>query len=152
MGPKHRCRSNDDDAKKLRRYTVKYFLQTESDKVQVCQRCFLATLGETKAYVENLAKQTWENTEGLPDQERRGKRTPVNKISDEKVAEVRAHIAKFPAYESHYGRSHSSRKYLPSDLSISKMYKLYVTECEASVGETRYREMFAGTGLKFKQP
>lgn len=113
---KHRCRSKDEnDLKKLRRYTVKYSLETESDKVQVCQRCFLATLGETKAFVENLAKQIWDNTEGLPDQERRGKRIPVNKLSDEKVAEVRAHIAKFPAYESHYGRSHSSKKYLPSD-------------------------------------
>lgn len=150
---KHRCRSKDEnDPKKFRRYSVKYSLETESDKVQVCQRCFLATLGETKAFVENLAKQIWENSEGLPDQERRGKRIPVNRLSDEKVAEVRAHIAKFPAYESHYGRSHSSKKYLPSDLSISKMYKLYVAECESPVGETRYREIFADTGIKFKPP
>jgi hypothetical protein len=46
---------------------------------------------------------------------------------------IRGHINRFPAYESHYGRSSGdpTRKYLSSDLTLSKMYTLFIEECRA---------------------
>ena len=44
--------------------------------------------------------------------------------------QIRLHIRRFPAYESHYGRSSGdpTRLYLSSDLSISKMYSLFIQD------------------------
>ncbi|KAF2896407.1 hypothetical protein ILUMI_09773 [Ignelater luminosus] len=43
---------------------------------------------------------------------------------------IRDHIMKFPVEESHSSRERSGKKYLGSHLNISKMYRLYKTECE----------------------
>nr|CAI5852576.1 unnamed protein product [Callosobruchus analis] len=40
------------------------------------------------------------------------------------------HISKFPAYKSHYSRSHSNKRYLFPDLSIQQMYRLYTDHCK----------------------
>ena len=45
--------------------------------------------------------------------------------SDEKINEVRKHIASFPTVPSHYCRANSDRNYLDSNLSVARMYKLY---------------------------
>ena len=48
-----------------------------------------------------------------------------SKISDKRKKSVRDHIWSFSAVESHYTRSKTERKYLPRDLSVTKMYLLY---------------------------
>ncbi|XP_060858846.1 GATA zinc finger domain-containing protein 4-like [Metopolophium dirhodum] len=63
------------------------------------------------------------------DHDKRGKAPSVNKSSDEIIANINSHIEKFPTVESHYCRSTSKRQYLDPNLSISKMYELYVKEC-----------------------
>ena len=63
----------------------------------------------------------------------------------------------FPSFESHYSRSHSEKKYLNPDLSISKMYRLYKNYCEdiktKAQSEPMYRKVFVEEyNLSFKKP
>lgn len=57
------------------------------------------------------------------------------------------HIQRFPAYQSHYTRSHNiDRKYLRPDLNVHKMLDLYVEECQKnnvpSIKLSYYRTIF----------
>jgi len=42
---------------------------------------------------------------------------------------VKAHISKFQTVPSHYCSHSSSKQYLPQNLSLSEMYRMYVNEC-----------------------
>ncbi|CAI6372474.1 unnamed protein product [Macrosiphum euphorbiae] len=50
-------------------------------------------------------------------------------ISLEVKDNIRSHITSFPAIESHYCRSATSKKFIDGSLNISLMYKLYVEYC-----------------------
>lgn len=67
---------------------------------------------------------------GILTPDKRGKHTPVNKISEDVRNSVRNHISKFPVHESHYSREKTTRKYLGNHLSISRMYSLYQEDCQ----------------------
>lgn len=56
-------------------------------------------------------------------------------------ATIIEHIDKFPEYKSHYCRAQTDRMYLPPDMTLSKMYDLYLSE--ASCDELRKRVSFA---------
>lgn len=43
---------------------------------------------------------------------------------------IRKHISKYPAYDSHYSRERTRKKYLGNDLNISIMYSMYLSECK----------------------
>lgn len=76
----------------------------------------------------------------------RGRRTPVNKTPDVSVERVTKQIERFPVMESHYCRRSTSRMYLDSNLSISKMYELYTNDCKNDSAEPvsliTYRRIF----------
>lgn len=77
----------------------------------------------------------------------RGRHEPKNKTPEEDVQFVRAHIQSFPTESSHYCRKDNpNRRYLSSDLTIKKMYDLYIEKCNAElrtpVKENVYREIF----------
>ncbi|GFO25501.1 tRNA uridine 5-carboxymethylaminomethyl modification enzyme mnmg [Plakobranchus ocellatus] len=52
------------------------------------------------------------------------------------------HIEQLPRVESHYCRSSSSREYLDADLSISKLYDMYVKWCEERGAEVVRKHMY----------
>lgn len=63
----------------------------------------------------------------------------------------------FPSFESHYSRSHTEKKYLNPDLSITNMYRLYINHCHdietIAQGEPTYRKNFIEEyNLSFKKP
>lgn len=62
---------------------------------------------------------------------KKGKITPANKISDERLDFVRENINSFPRVPGHYTRQDSNREYLVADLNITKLYKLYEEKCTA---------------------
>lgn len=82
----------------------------------------------SEGFVRNALKKTTSTGVALP--EKRGKRIPFNKISEDVIKNIKANINSYPAYESHYSRERTAKKYLGSDLNISKMYNLYNEECE----------------------
>lgn len=86
---------------------------------------------------------------------RRGKSTSGNKIN---ISDVENHIKSFPAYFSHYTRTHNpNRKYLNLDLTMKKMYDLYVVWCgenqKTPVTEKMFYHVFSiNFNLHFKPP
>lgn len=61
--------------------------------------------------------------------DQRGKHSNHRKVPADDVDIIRKLITMFPAYNSHYSRSDSQKKYLNPDLNLSKMYRLYKTYC-----------------------
>lgn len=139
----------NDIRSKNRQNTAFYFIETNGVKLQVCKACFLDTFGETAGFIRNVITKKLNDPISLKDN--RGKSTPSNKFSDEKLSAIKNHINSFPAYESHYSRRHSSKKYLSSNLSISKMHELYCEENEI-ISLTKYAQIFHTMNLKFKHP
>ena len=127
---------------KMKSYVYK--LSLEHKKVRVCITFFLATLNIGKKTIYNALLKT---TSGIfSGADARGKKESVNKTPTESVDTVRRHIESFPRMESHYTRQTSKREYLSKDLSIRKMWQLYVDMCKRkkirAVKEKKYRQIF----------
>ncbi|KAK4887182.1 hypothetical protein RN001_003453 [Aquatica leii] len=105
-----RLRRNDGKQSR-RNFTRKYFLTKKR-------------LKKARLIVENKR-----SSEGkICPEDRRGKHENHPKVSENDKLLIKEHINLFPAYHSHYSRSHTQKKYLSPDLSIAEMYRLY-TSC-----------------------
>ncbi|XP_063226904.1 uncharacterized protein LOC134533326 [Bacillus rossius redtenbacheri] len=61
--------------------------------------------------------------------DKRGKKQGgLNKVSDKKMEEVMAQINKIPRYKSHYRRANTDAEFLPPEMTLQKMYDLYLQE------------------------
>ncbi|CAH1110615.1 unnamed protein product [Psylliodes chrysocephalus] len=90
---------------------------------------------------------------GIPLSDGRGKHEHKNKITISIMQHVYDHINRFPAYESHYSRKHTSKKYSVADLTKSKMYTLYTQEVPSSPMSLEvYSQAIDALGFKFKKP
>ncbi|KAL7301375.1 hypothetical protein TKK_0005821 [Trichogramma kaykai] len=113
----------------LRKCSVIYSLNVEAKMIQVCRKCFLETFGETTSFIKEVSNKLWNKMNNVAS-DFRGKRVPKNKTSQLKLDEVNQHIKMFPAYESHYSRTHTSKKYLPVGLNCKIMHRLYSSSVE----------------------
>jgi len=52
-----------------------------------------------------------------------------SRVAEQIKNNIREHISRFPNVESHYCRKESQRMYLDKTLSLRRMYRLYVEEC-----------------------
>lgn len=119
----------------------------------VCRDFFVNCLQITPARIYSAVNSANTNPSA---KERRGAKPPVNKTMRECTRAVENFIASIPAYESHYGRSTSAKKYLPSTLNMVKLYKEYVSTMEFRqldpVSEYIFREIFSTKfNLSFKR-
>nr|CAH7724970.1 unnamed protein product [Callosobruchus chinensis] len=126
--PLQRCRERTGERSGQRQCMNEYHFEISGRKVKICKTFFLNTLSISKQTVETALKKKKEG--GIITPDKRGKHPPSNKISEEVRNSVRNHISKFPAYESHYSREKTQKKYLGSHLNISRMYNLYFEECQ----------------------
>lgn len=139
-----------------RKNSKQYYFEINGQSIRVCQVFFLKTLCITNDVILNAFKHRGE-TGTYIGEDKRGKHEPGNKTSPNMVADVKAHIESFPTMESHYSRQCTSREYLDSTLTISKMYELYKTKCDTegkeSVSLITYKRIF-GTeyNLSFFKP
>ncbi|XP_036326739.1 uncharacterized protein LOC118739490 [Rhagoletis pomonella] len=69
-----------------------------------------------------------------------------------KENEILNFIKSFPSYESHYTRRDTSKRYLPSDLSVAEMHRLYGDKYDHSVSLSKFAQLFGTLNLKFKKP
>ena len=132
-----------------RQFSRIYYVQNGPVSVWVCKTAFLAIFGISNGRLERaLSSQAEEG--GVPHQDQPGRHVPANKTPQEKIEQIKEHIAKFPCYQSHYSRcDNPNRKYLSPDLSISKMYALYKDHCSEqeveAVSGWKYRHVFNTT-------
>lgn len=136
-------------------FSYKYKLK-DSDGIehQVCKHFFLKCLQISSARVYRAIHSAIKNPSAI---DKRGKQTPANKTPETDKQYLNKFIKKFPAYESHYGRRKSSKKYLASNLNIIRMYREYVLKCEFSnrtpLTEHMFRTIFnTEHNLEFKRP
>lgn len=135
-----------------REYSYIYYLDSCGLRVQVCQKCFKATLGETDRFIRTVIQKKIKSSGGVTTIDQRGNAMPTNRCSAEAIQEVFEHINSFPAYESHYTRKVSSKKYLQADLNISTMHRLYAENIEKQISLSKYSSLFKTLDIKFKKP
>ena len=126
-----------------------FYVQNGGVSERICKGAFLSIFAISNGRLERALKAQ-ESTSGVIHQDQRGRHTPHNKTSRERLEGVKEHIEKFPCYESHYSRkSNPNRKYLSPTLSVPKMYRLYKDYSEENglepVSEWKYREVFKTT-------
>lgn len=127
---KKRCLNQD--IPNNRKYTYKYYLPLITDfdelhceKIDVCKTMFINTL----AVSTRILKTAWQKYDGstLMEQDGRGRHTNHKVVIDDAMKQsVCDHVRAFAPVESHYNRKKSKKLYLPGDLSIAKMFKLYL--------------------------
>ncbi|CAH1636183.1 unnamed protein product [Spodoptera littoralis] len=133
-----------------------YYFNKDDRKIRVCELFFKNTLCISNGPINKAFSEV--GTSGsFIGQDRRGKHEPVNKTKEIDVEFVKEHIEAFPKMESHYCRKTSSKMYLDSNLSISKMYELYQEKCKNAsrtpVSINVYRNIFCTQyNLDFHKP
>lgn len=106
--------------------TIFYRVQTKKGPVKVCRDTFLSILKVGRRKVENAARDKIEFCFAVPET-RGGAR---HKLISRK-AKIVAHIKKFKCRSIYYGRKKAPlRKYLPSELNIRKMWKMFCKELQ----------------------
>ena len=129
--------------------TYCYFVRISSgDRLKVCKQAFCLLHAIGKRRVEVLCEKLTSGVLMSRDSRGRHSTRPRNIPEDLRV-QVREHISSFPSQESHYSRSNNrSRLYLPENLSIARMYRLYIQKYEPDASETPqvkewlYRKIF----------
>lgn len=153
-----RLRRNEPEPSR-RQFSRKYVLNKGDKSIEVCQKMFLSTFDLTLKKVRVITEKKRSSSSGICTEDERGKHTAHACMSEKCKQVIRDHIAMFPAYKSHYSRSHTSKKYLSPDLSIAKMYRLYLEYCSRPeicvqpASESFYRHIFVNEfNLAFKNP
>ncbi|XP_072375619.1 uncharacterized protein [Diabrotica undecimpunctata] len=148
-----RVRSGTGALKTASRY---YHFLNQGKKIRVCKNFFLRTLCISHGPVDKAFSGA--NDIGIfAANDKRGKKKPANKTKPDIIASIKAHVQSFPTMASHYCRSSTKREYLDSNLSIAKMYELYVEDCKKTgkeyASQITYRRIF-GTNfnLSFFNP
>ncbi|CAG9765561.1 unnamed protein product [Ceutorhynchus assimilis] len=114
-----------------RQYSRIYTLRA----VPVCREMFRHTFQvSTKKINTALQKIRSDDLKDKRGQKQGGK----NKTSDKKLETVKEHINKLPRYKSHYRRDNTDAEFLSPEMTLIKMYDLYV---ENLIGEERNNEI-----------
>ncbi|KAK3929281.1 Ribonuclease 3 [Frankliniella fusca] len=79
----------------------KYVFHIHGEAKQVCKQTFLRTLDETDGFLRFAVKKKMKKLSGVTKNDKRGKKHPKHKLTEEKIEAVKQHILKFPSYKSH---------------------------------------------------
>ena len=109
-----------------REYTREYRLLSNGIPTKVCATMFLNTLGISEKRIRTALANVTDT--GAPILETRG-RHGNHKTSQEREETVIKHIKQFKVVESHYVRKESKYEYLPAELSVAEMYRMYTVWC-----------------------
>lgn len=136
-----RRRQPTKNVRKGRECSIKYAIYANKKLIPVCQKVFLETLGITKYRVQYVMK-TFFSTGQLASEKRGGDR------KTQKYIPLRQSVHRFlkslKCIEAHYCRSSTQeRKYLPSELNIKKLYKMYKSQnVDCTVKLSYFRTIF----------
>lgn len=144
--PVQRRRVNDELQANFRDATYSYSIRVMRDnsvqEVKVCKNAFISINGISRGKIDYILNQM--KGTGKPPSYNKGKHhNRPHKLSDTTVEAVRSHIKSFKGRESHYSHKDSNKTYLPQDLNVSKMHKMFkemypdvICSCES------YRNIF----------
>lgn len=104
--------------------SVSYQVETMAgNRISVCRQTFLGVLGITNHTVEGVFKTFKKDGSLIPVETRGGYRKAA--MYQNKMYSVIDYIKQFKGTESHYSRARSTRIYLDSSISISKLWSMY---------------------------
>lgn len=136
----------DESEANLRDYTFHYKVRVIRNdsmiEVPVCQKAFLSLHGITKKRLETIRNSL--KLKGIAPVDRRGKHGNIaHKLPREVENSICAHIASFQGRPSHYSIKKTKKMYLPEELSIVKMYKMFLEMYPNTVASYEtYRKIF----------
>ncbi|KAF0752902.1 Uncharacterized protein FWK35_00015462, partial [Aphis craccivora] len=108
-------------------FSFRYYLgKHDTLKIRVCKVFFFKTLCINQKPVYNVHFNKNPIYLTPPNEKRRVK--TKSRISDSDRIYAIQHIGKFPTTASHYCRADSNKQYLESNLNVSKMYKMNITQ------------------------
>lgn len=119
-----------------RSFTRTYFIGTgdyengAEKTVNVCKTTFFNTLGITDQSLRTAYDKLKTGNEGNLRDLRGTVMSPISDLKQLRKSYVLAHMKSFPLMESHYCRANNSKQYLSSDLTVKKMYDLYLEKME----------------------
>lgn len=127
--------------KSPKEFTTKFHIITDRKKIPVCQKAFLKILNIKKGRVLTLVAKSFKTAE-FPVENRGGdhRSHKYTRIQES----VHTFMSKLKCDEPHYCRSQTSvRKYLPSELNIRKLYKMYKNSFPGPYAkESYFRKIF----------
>lgn len=148
-------RSSKKEAKKKNTVSVKYRIRNKGGQIlPVCAATFQAISGMSKDRLSHLACR-YHVSGKIPVENRGGDRTTAK---DKEVTEaIKNDIKMYKCRESHYSRNKSRRGYLPSELSINKMWQNFCkkrkTVGSSTCSLSKYKRIFYDCfNLSFKTP
>jgi len=133
-------------ATKHRAVTFTYFVTVGAEVRRVCKKAYTELHQVTSSKLAHIGKQVSLGF-SAPRPDGRGKqKNRPHRCTNEEMARVAEHINMFPAEESHYSsNSNPNRKYLSSELNITRMHNLYNIWCTERnlkpVSARTYREI-----------
>ena len=105
----------------------KYHLIVDNIRTRFCKKIFLNTFAIGNSSAKGAL--TNKNSCNLTTPDKRGRKTPPNKVDETALDKVRRHIQSFPTMP-HYCRKDKTKKYLQQGLTTRAMHNLYVEQCE----------------------
>ncbi|CAG9833612.1 unnamed protein product [Diabrotica balteata] len=125
-----------------RKYTRQYYLTRETGlDIPVCKEFFKKVLRVLDGRLTRALRNKEQGS--TPSKDKRGKKEPHNKTSQEKLDNIFHFISRFPKYQSHYSRTKNPNLcYLAPTLNLSTMYFLYKQETNAPASQFVFRDVF----------
>lgn len=125
-------KSTNETKRRNRNVAYKYSFVSEDDStanIAICQKMFLDTLVISKTMIKTLFATKREAT-GKIEEDNRGRHGKQRRICSERMKNVIDHIKTFKVIDSHYVRKSVSAQFLPAELSIREMHRLFILHCE----------------------
>lgn len=147
-------RKKKEDLKKPKSMTFEYTIVNAAGvNLSVCRNTFLNVLNITKHRVIGVFKRFKKGANLVPVETRGGDQR--SKQYDSRRKAVIDFISSFKANESHYGRGKSTKVYLPSELNVNKMWRMYLLAHtdELQVTKSFFRKVFCTSfNISFSSP
>lgn len=130
INPIQRHRSRDGSRPNIT-CSMQYEVRFDGNVISVCKKAFCSIFGVSKTAVDRIIKKIKNNIPS-PTDERGKHQNRVNKLPDNINFQINTHINSFPKRQSHYSRSdNSNTRYLSPDLSVAKLYRMYLKKYES---------------------
>ncbi|XP_063223337.1 uncharacterized protein LOC134531565 [Bacillus rossius redtenbacheri] len=134
-------------------YRLRYLEEGKPAEVSVCRKAFMSVHGIGKGKVNYILQSL--KSSGDASRDKRGKhKNRVHALPDETNQKIHYHINSLRERESLYSQKDSKKKYLPEELNISKVYKMFLEKNpDTKVSYETYRSIFnADFNIAFGYP
>lgn len=135
---------NDEDGGPSFDHSVAYYykIRINGKEEEVCHTAFLSLHGIPRGRLRRIQDSI--RSSGMPPFDSRGKHdNRPSKTPDEILFLIRQHIKSFRARQSHYSRRDNPEKvFLPEELSVKKMHKMFLQEIHIQVSYHVYYNIF----------